>query len=284
MSCEAGVSRFGSRSARQIASEEAPVPVSVPSPHGSGVPVEKHPYRTKSSRVGCASGEAPVPVLYRALIGRVCQWRTTRTRTVPSPHRSGVPVEKHPYPYCTEPSRVGCASGEPPVPVLYRALMGRVCQWRTTRTRTVPSPHGSGVPVEKHPYPYCTEPSRVGCASGEAPVPSPHRSDVPVEKHSYRTEPSQVRCASGEALIPIPYRALTGWMCQWRSTRTRTLPSPHRSDVPVEKHPYRTEPSRVGCASGEALVPVPYRALTGRMCQWRSTRTRTVPSPFKACI
>ncbi|MGH0181095.1 UNVERIFIED_CONTAM: hypothetical protein FKN15_011099 [Acipenser sinensis] len=307
------------------ASGEAPVPVpyraltgrmcqwrstrtrTVPSPHGSDVPVEKHPYpyRTEPSRVGCASGEAPVPVPYRALTGRMCQWRSTRTRTVPSPHGSDVPVEKHPYPYRTEPSRVGCASGEAPVPVPYRALTGRMCQWRSTRTRTVPSPHGSDVPVEKHPYPYRTEPSRVGCASGEAPVPvpyraltgrmcqwrstrtrtvpSPHGSDVPVEKHPYpyRTEPSRVGCASGEAPVPVPYRALTGRMCQWRSTRTRTVPSPHGSDVPVEKHPYpyRTEPSRVGCASGEAPVPVPYRALTGRMCQWRSTRTRTVPSP-----
>ncbi|MGH0180267.1 UNVERIFIED_CONTAM: hypothetical protein FKN15_003797 [Acipenser sinensis] len=49
----------------------------------------------------------------------------------------------------------------------------------------------------------------------------------------------------------------------------------HGSDVPVENHPYRTEPSWVGCASGEP--PVPYRALMGRMCQWRTTRT--VPSP-----
>ncbi|RXM29316.1 hypothetical protein EOD39_8909 [Acipenser ruthenus] len=66
-------------------------------------------------------------------------------------------------------------------------------------------------------------PSRVGCASGDpsVPVPSPHGSGVPVENH------------------PYPYRALTGWVCQWRSTRTRT------------------EPSRVGCASGEAPVPVP---------------------------
>ncbi|MGH0143901.1 UNVERIFIED_CONTAM: hypothetical protein FKN15_001171 [Acipenser sinensis] len=31
-----------------------------------------------------------------------------------------------------------------------------MCQWRSTRTRTVPSPHGSDVPVEKHPYPYRT--------------------------------------------------------------------------------------------------------------------------------
>ncbi|MGH0165805.1 UNVERIFIED_CONTAM: hypothetical protein FKN15_049712 [Acipenser sinensis] len=75
---------------------------------------------------------------------------------------SDVPVENHPY--STEPSRVGCASGEPPVQ--YRALTGRMCQWRTTRT--VPSPHGSDVPVENHPY--STEPSRVGRASGEPPV------------------------------------------------------------------------------------------------------------------
>ncbi|MGH0124968.1 UNVERIFIED_CONTAM: hypothetical protein FKN15_005519 [Acipenser sinensis] len=61
-------------------------------------------------------------------------------------------VENHPYLYRTEPSWVGCASGEPPVPVLYRALTGRMCQWRTTRTRTVPSPHGSDVPVEKEYY------------------------------------------------------------------------------------------------------------------------------------
>ncbi|MGH0161656.1 UNVERIFIED_CONTAM: hypothetical protein FKN15_041603 [Acipenser sinensis] len=184
------------------------------------IKVEKHPYqyRTEPSRVGCASGEASTPV------------------SVPSPHGSDVPVEKHPYPYRTEPSRVGCASGEAPIPV------------------SVPSPHGSGVPVEKHPYPYRTEPSRVGCASGEAStpvsVPSPHGSDVPVEKHPYpyRTEPSRVGCASGEAPVPVPYRALTGRMCQWRSTRTRTVPSPHRSDVPVENHPYpyHTEPSQVG--------------------------------------
>ncbi|MGH0134961.1 UNVERIFIED_CONTAM: hypothetical protein FKN15_058007 [Acipenser sinensis] len=74
-------------------------------------------------------------------------------------------VENHPYPYRMEPPRVGCASGEPPVPVPYRAIMGWM--WRTTRTHTVPNPHGFDVPVEKHPYPYCTEPSRVGCASGE---------------------------------------------------------------------------------------------------------------------
>ncbi|MGH0172536.1 UNVERIFIED_CONTAM: hypothetical protein FKN15_065662 [Acipenser sinensis] len=101
----------------------------------------------------------------------VCQWRTTRTRTVPSPHGSDVTVENHPYPYCTDPSRVGCASGEPPIPVLYRALTGRMCQWRTTHTRTVPIPHGSDVTVVNHPYPYCTDPSRVGCASGEPPIP-----------------------------------------------------------------------------------------------------------------
>ncbi|MGH0168155.1 UNVERIFIED_CONTAM: hypothetical protein FKN15_053943 [Acipenser sinensis] len=59
------------------------------------------------------------------------------------------------------------ASGEPPVPVPYRALTCRMCQWRTTRTRTVPSPHVSDVPVENRPYPYRTEPSRVGCANGE---------------------------------------------------------------------------------------------------------------------
>ncbi|MGH0136689.1 UNVERIFIED_CONTAM: hypothetical protein FKN15_066562 [Acipenser sinensis] len=208
----------------------------VPSPHQLDVPVEKHPYRTEPSPVRCASGEAPVP--YRALTGRMCQWRSTRTSTVPSPDGSDVSVEKHPYPYRTEPSPVRCASGEAPVP--YRALTGRMCQWRSTRTSTVPSPHGSDVPVEKHPYPYRTEPSPVGCVSGEAPV---------------------------------PYRALTGRMFQWRSTRTRTVPSPHGSDVPVEKHPYpyRTEPSRVGCASAEAPVPVPYRALMGQMCQWRST-------------
>ncbi|MGH0122438.1 UNVERIFIED_CONTAM: hypothetical protein FKN15_004205 [Acipenser sinensis] len=111
------------------------------------------------------------------------QWRTTRT--VLSPHGSAVPVKNHTYPYRTEPSRVGCASGESPVPVPYRALTGRMCQWRTTRTRTVPSPHGSAVPVENHPYPYRTEPSRVGCASGEPPV-------------------------------PIPYRAFLGRLCQWR--------------------------------------------------------------------
>ncbi|MGH0132124.1 UNVERIFIED_CONTAM: hypothetical protein FKN15_048763 [Acipenser sinensis] len=257
MSCEAGVSRFGSRLSRQIASGELPA-------------AEEHPYlyRTEPSRVGCASGGAPVPVPYRALTGRMCQWRTTRTRTVLSPPGSDVPVENHTYPYRTEPSRVRCASGEPHVPVPYRALTGRMCQWRTTRTHTVPSPHRSDVPVENHPYPYRTEPSWVGCASGE-----PH--------------------------VPVPYRALLGWMCQWRTTRTRTVPSPHGSDVPAEEYlpveehpyPYRTEPSRVGCASGEppvpsgAPVPVPYRALTGRMCQrrsicqWRSTRTRTVPSP-----
>ncbi|MGH0142420.1 UNVERIFIED_CONTAM: hypothetical protein FKN15_037653 [Acipenser sinensis] len=95
MSCEARVSRFGSRSARQI-----------------------------------ASGEPPVPAPYQALTGRMCQWRTTHTRTVPSPHRSDVPVENHPYPHRTEPSQVGCASGEPPVPAPYRALTGRMCQWR----------------------------------------------------------------------------------------------------------------------------------------------------------
>ncbi|MGH0148084.1 UNVERIFIED_CONTAM: hypothetical protein FKN15_034751 [Acipenser sinensis] len=60
----------------------------------------------------------------------MCQWRTTRTRTVASPHGSDVPVENHPYPYRSEPSRVGCASGEPPVPVPYRALTGRMCRWR----------------------------------------------------------------------------------------------------------------------------------------------------------
>ncbi|MGH0144620.1 UNVERIFIED_CONTAM: hypothetical protein FKN15_005318 [Acipenser sinensis] len=69
------------------------------------------------------------------------------------------------------------------------------------RYRTVPSPHGSDVPVKKHLYPYRTEPSRVGCASEEAPVP-------------YRTEPSRVGCASEEAPVPVPYRALTGRMCQ----------------------------------------------------------------------
>ncbi|MGH0157104.1 UNVERIFIED_CONTAM: hypothetical protein FKN15_033011 [Acipenser sinensis] len=99
MSCEARVSRFGSRSARQI-----------------------------------ASGEPPIPVPYRALTGWVCQWRTTRTRTVPSPHGLGVPVENHPYPYRTEPSRAGCASGEPPIPVPYRALTGWVCQCRSSKT------------------------------------------------------------------------------------------------------------------------------------------------------
>ncbi|MGH0136688.1 UNVERIFIED_CONTAM: hypothetical protein FKN15_066561 [Acipenser sinensis] len=96
--------------------------------------------------------------------------------------------------------------------------------------------------------------------------------------YPYHTEPSQVGCASGEAPVPVPYRALTSWMCQWRSTRSRTVPSPHQLDVPVEKHPYHTEHSRVGCASGEAPVAELYRALTGRMCQWRSTRTRTEPS------
>ncbi|MGH0153312.1 UNVERIFIED_CONTAM: hypothetical protein FKN15_024280 [Acipenser sinensis] len=133
-----------------------------------------------------------------------------------------------------------------------RSLFRQGSQWRSIRT--------------------CTEPSQVGCASGEAPVP-------------YRALTGWI--ASGKA--SVPYRAITGRVCQWRSIRTvpsphgsdsqwksiRTVPSPHGSGVPVEKHPYRTEPSRVRCASGEASVP--YRALTGRVCQWRSIRT--VPSP-----
>ncbi|MGH0146888.1 UNVERIFIED_CONTAM: hypothetical protein FKN15_014115 [Acipenser sinensis] len=110
MSCEAGVSRFGSRLARQIASGEP----TIPSTRGLDVPVENHQYpcRTEPSRVGCVSGEPPVPVPYRALAGRMCQWRTTRTRAVPSSRGSDVPVENHLYPCRTELSRVRCASGE----------------------------------------------------------------------------------------------------------------------------------------------------------------------------
>ncbi|MGH0120865.1 UNVERIFIED_CONTAM: hypothetical protein FKN15_024346 [Acipenser sinensis] len=83
-----------------------------------------------TQKTGIATWRITRTVPYRALPGRMCQWRTTRTRTLP-----------------------------------YRALTGRMCQWRTTRT--VLSPHGSDVPVENHLYPYRTEPSRVGCASGE---------------------------------------------------------------------------------------------------------------------
>ncbi|RXM27205.1 hypothetical protein EOD39_11951 [Acipenser ruthenus] len=157
------------------------------------------------------------------------------------------------------PSRVGCASGEAPVP--YRALTGRMCQWRSTRTRTVPSPHGSDsqwrsthtVPLSPHGSDSQWRSTRTRTVS------SPHGSD------------SQWRSTH-----TVPYRALTGLIASGEAPVP--VPSPHRSDVPVEKHPYRTEPSRVGCASGEAPVPVPYRALTGRMCQSRSTRTLTVPS------